>query len=765
MSGSASFPLQILRPKASYTAVSISDDLEVSSEELDVTSLSEQDWKGRRRNTSDSQATLVDSKGTSYLDLDDSPDRFGRFSRVGSARWRWKRRRSSLQDRLPTGWRFGAWLATFQAGTVLLANIIILIWSAVRTGGDSSGLVFQGDCNEVDHISIGIHLVINVLSTLLLGASNYIMQSLCAPTRREVDEAHERGSWLDIGLQSLRNLSYTSRRKRLLWIALSASSIPLHLFYNSSFFSTLSANEYSVYIAQGPEQQNIPRNDNGTHKWECGYRGCPGSVSGSAISSWEILSPSDCITAYTSDFVSDRSTVIAVVGDYVSNGSLIFTGTGYTSAGYNEDPYEWICAGMDDFDNQKLCSSVWRNIDPSKWKIEGYIYSLASVQSFSVNYCISQPVDPKCQLNFNLPLLIIVIFFNVVKVVCMGFTAIRIKDDPLVTIGDAIASFIDNPDPHTKNMCLASRSYFDTQIGDQRFPPLCIEYQPRKSKWMNAASRRHWILTVCLFAGAISVILGLLIYALLNLKSQGSGVTSLADLWQFGLGKPHSQNIIQGWQIPTEGYGALVAAVLISNSPQLILSMIYLVFNSLCTTLFLTFEWSLYARSCKPLRVSSPSGNQRSTYFLQIPYRYGLPLMVFSALLHWLVSQSIFLVKVSYWETWDNSNDILDSYQSVTSCGYSPMGMILTIIVGASLILLALIFAFFTHLNGDMPLVGSCSAAISAACHPPEDGKNSSMPVKWGAVIDASDFGKQGVGHTCFSSGVVVEPIPGCYYS
>ncbi|KIK53463.1 hypothetical protein GYMLUDRAFT_178948 [Collybiopsis luxurians FD-317 M1] len=731
----------------------MSDDLEDSSEEFDLTVLSKQDREEQhQKNNSDSQAISVGPGGIFYLNLDSSSYRFGRFSQA----------RSTLQNRLPTGWRFGAWLATFQAATVLLINIIILIWSAVRTGGGSSGLVFQGDCNEVDHISIGIHLVINVLSTLLLGASNYIMQSLCAPTRREVDEAHKRGSWLDIGLQSLRNLRYTSRRKRLLWIALSASSIPLHLFYNSSFFSTLSANEYSAYVAQGPDQQNIPRNENGTYKWECGYQRCPGSVSGSAMSSWEILSPADCLTAYANDFVSSWNTVIPVVGDYISNGSLI----ALAGLPFSEKSSDWICSGIDNFlSSEKLCSSVWSNIDRSNWKLLVYSYSSTSAQTFPVNYCISQPVVPNCQLNFNLPLLAIVIVFNVIKVICISFVAMKIKDDPLVTIGDAIASFIDNPDPHTKSMCLASRSHFNTQIGDQRFSPRCVEYQPRRLKWMNAASRQHWVLTVCLFAGAVSVVLGLLIYALINLDSPGSGFTGLAALWQFGLGKAHSQNIIQGWQIPTEGYSALVAAVLISNSPQLILSMIYLVFNSLCTTLFLTLEWSSYAHSRKPLRVTSPYGDQRSTYFLQIPYRFGLPLMVYSALLHWLVSQSIFLVKVSYWSIGDNNNEILDPYSSITSCGYSPLGMMLTIIVAASLILIALAFALFTHFNGDMPLVGSCSAAISAACHPPEDGKDSSTPVKWGAVMDANDLGKEDVGHICFSSGVVVQPIPGRCYS
>ncbi|KIK55854.1 hypothetical protein GYMLUDRAFT_174998, partial [Collybiopsis luxurians FD-317 M1] len=202
---------------------------------------------------------------------------------------------------------------------------------------------------------------------------------------------------------------------------------------------------------------------------------------------------------------------------------------------------------------------------------------------------------------------------------------------------------------------------------------------------------------------------------------------------------------------------------LIANSPQIILSMIYMVFNNLCTTLFLAREWSSFATSRKPLRVSSPRGQQRSTYFLQIPYRFGLPLMAYWSLLHWLVSQSIFLVKVNWFE--DVEDNTFTVVESLTSCGYSPAGMFLASIVAATLILSALGVGYFMHLDGNMPLVGSCSTAISAACHPPVDGADSLKPMKWGVVLDMDSDRKQGAAHISFSSGEVLPPIPGCYYS
>lgn len=76
-----------------------------------------------------------------------------------------------------------------------------------------------------------LHGVVNVLSTLLLGASNYCMQILVAPTRQEVDHAHAHAqkSWLDIGIPSVRNFKGIDWKRCAGWIILALSSSTLHL--------------------------------------------------------------------------------------------------------------------------------------------------------------------------------------------------------------------------------------------------------------------------------------------------------------------------------------------------------------------------------------------------------------------------------------------------------------------------------------------------------------------------------------------------------
>jgi hypothetical protein len=161
------------------------------------------------------------------------------------------------------------------------------------------------------------------------------------------------------------------------------------------------------------------------------------------------------------------------------------------------------------------------------------------------------------------------------------------------------------------------------------------------------------------------------------------------------------------------------------------------------------------------LRVSSPRGRQRSTYFLQLPYRYAVPLTIISGLLHRLVSQSIFVADI-------NVNDRaghLDPTLSVSTCGYSVFAMAFTLIMGGALLAVAIGLGLRRYRPG-MPPVGTCSVAIAAACHVREKEKDNValLPLQWGAIPD-NGVSETGVGHCCFSSEEVEMPKEGQAYA
>lgn len=127
-----------------------------------------------------------------------------------------------------TGWKRGALSFATCASVVSLINFALTVWGLTSPKSSQSTLSI-GDYDHIRRLNTGVHLIINIFSTILLGGSNYCMQCLSAPTRRNVDDAHENGDWLDIGILSFRNMTRLGLKKALMWCLLGMSSLPLHL--------------------------------------------------------------------------------------------------------------------------------------------------------------------------------------------------------------------------------------------------------------------------------------------------------------------------------------------------------------------------------------------------------------------------------------------------------------------------------------------------------------------------------------------------------
>lgn len=127
------------------------------------------------------------------------------------------------------GWRAGALIAAVFALISLLINVVALIWLSTRKKRNGIVELYNGSCGKAESMDLWVHIAINALSTLLLGGSNYCMQCLSSPTRKDVDTAHAKGNWLDIGVPSIRNLLSIPTYKLVLWLVLGFSSVPLHL--------------------------------------------------------------------------------------------------------------------------------------------------------------------------------------------------------------------------------------------------------------------------------------------------------------------------------------------------------------------------------------------------------------------------------------------------------------------------------------------------------------------------------------------------------
>lgn len=374
------------------------------------------------------------------------------------------------------------------------------------------------------------------------------------------------------------------------------------------------------------------------------------------------------------------------------------------------------------------------------------------------DYCLAERTNPRCKLQFSVHILAAVIVCNLLKSAAMFWTLFRQRESTLVTFGDALASFLDSPEDSTKYRCLTSKKDIirysrrvHSNIATLDTPPVTFSHH-QKHRWYEAVSLRRWVISM------ISCITTIVAAALLFRISLWNTIhrNPLIELG-FGSFSPTAVILIGIAQAGTVG---LIQCVFLANLPQVILSFLYLMYNGLYTSMHLAHEYGGYATERKSLRVTNPRGTQRSTYWLQLPYAYGIPLILASGTLHWLISQSIFLVRVSVW-----TSDLQGERPSSTSSavGYSPAPILCTIVLG-SCMLIVVVGMSFRRLPSSMPIAGSCSMALAAACHRPEGDVDAPfLPVKWGVVRESED--PEGVGHCCFTSEELTEPQEGKLYA
>lgn len=117
------------------------------------------------------------------------------------------------------------------------------------------------------------------------------------------------------------------------------------------------------------------------------------------------------------------------------------------------------------------------------------------------------------------------------------------------------------------------------------------------------------------FLACLAVSMFLYFFGASSVSNQYLGMNfAFSIVRDLGIGKPSGSTIIE----PGRG---VMPLVLLANAPQLVLSSLYILCNCLFTCMLAVAEYSDFATERKPLRVSWPKGNQRSTYWLSLPYR------------------------------------------------------------------------------------------------------------------------------------------------
>ncbi|EQB56389.1 hypothetical protein CGLO_03604 [Colletotrichum gloeosporioides Cg-14] len=624
-----------------------------------------------------------------------------------------------------------------------------------------------------------LHLLLNILSTIILASSSFFMQVLNSPSRNEVDETHAARNWLDIGIPSWRNAFRLSRFKLWSWIILFLSSVPIHVFFNSSIFQidsrmgdfhlTIATESFvkgEPFFMPGASLYTDDLFSNYTrHEWLSNvppfgdvrsydfktYLTDRDSTDISNVSKaaeqglqWQRLSTTECRALYRGSRSNCKG-----LREY-RNAILVSKGSGWKRSELwnlsnsanalwepvvpsNEINTLWLstpctmkgvivesnplcentCGGIVDtlsssglwqirtFDWYETSSTPefppvgWNFTDLPSWSMtprwNSTLYAAPGNEStptfgyrdssynLEIDYCLAEPRDlsSACGVALSKPLLLAVVVSVLIKIIaCIVTIHFLGSEEPLVTPGDAIASFISKADVKIDQPGSTNPSMF-TKVKKRKKSYVAYEHAG-PTQWVNTPgktaaciSSKAWVSTYAILGFGVVV----------AIACCAKQLTSSIPLRWIKTNPAESNSVLSA----IDGGVAFISSVLVANGMVAILYRVSLI-------------------TC----IVSES----------------IPLITASIVLHWLLSNSLFVIvsQGNYFEMSLNRSDggykgdpISLPPNTVVGLGTASLPVLLLAVIGGIMMIIPIILSR-KQLAGYMPIVGSNSMAMAAAC-------------------------------------------------
>lgn len=272
----------------------------------------------------------------------------------------------------------------------------------------------------------------------------------------------------------------------------------------------------------------------------------------SNLSDADRLNRSDCIDRYIAKAAGSKDVIIVIqnltMADLQSYSldpasSLI---SNYTNTRQPTDwnkAYAWMCSAWGSLGRASNTWCTWEFLSPhaTNWTLTTYDYYDRQNTRFlwaKVDFCISggppQSMNEKCALRFSPAIMVTVCILNFIKFICICYTAwlhyvgkkpqefndtashprnkgisfwtqklswwktstTPLQNTYLVTIGDAIASFLENEDKTTADLWLPARKDFEKSWPDADANE--FHQMSRPVRWFHGATPRRWKVTISL---------------------------------------------------------------------------------------------------------------------------------------------------------------------------------------------------------------------------------------------------------------------------
>ena len=198
----------------------------------------------------------------------------------------------------------------------------------------------------------------------------------------------------------------------------------------------------------------------------------------------ERLENLECINQYAKEF-QQRGRLFLVV-DNSSLPAILSLDCG--------DNTRWVCCGASAYlkdssinDGNTPCEFT-EGIDKIRLNVSKWAPGTGEER---IAYCLSEEMPSMCKIFASVDLAVVVIIFNSIKAAAMFAVAKWAEDSPLMTIGDAVASFVSKRDPFTKGMPPVSR---DEVASWGKWELWASKFEGERQPVYTAVGKRFWIL-------------------------------------------------------------------------------------------------------------------------------------------------------------------------------------------------------------------------------------------------------------------------------
>jgi hypothetical protein len=217
---------------------------------------------------------------------------------------------------------------------------------------------------------------------------------------------------------------------------------------------------------------------------------------------WSNLTNLQCIQTYSASFITSAGSLLAVTTDTSYHNNTLLAST-------DEYSMVWPAGAKNHFTQRPsteeyyrpvqqnaLCTD-WTSKPPCNFQALGQ-NAPWTIANHTIAYCLSENVPDSCDLEASVVVAWIVVACNLVKAVIITLLVLRLDHEPLITLGDAAASFLERPDATTARDCLLEAPIPKAEQWPQK-KAIPRRWKKRTSpRWFVGASWRRWLLTILL---------------------------------------------------------------------------------------------------------------------------------------------------------------------------------------------------------------------------------------------------------------------------